>query len=371
MKVLEKRKEHVENQVDRKVKCLRTDNGLEFCNIKFDRYCKTHGIERHKTCVYTPQQNGVAERMNRTIMEKVRCLLIEFGLDESFWAEAAATVAYIINRSPASAIDHNVPEELWLNRKPGYKHLKRFCSIAYVHHDQGKLKPRELKGVFLGYLAGTKGYKIWLLDERKCVIIQNVIFREDMVYKDLNKDVNDAVAGDSEASTSNFGVITELVKKRVSSKQGGVTTDPVEVSESESEEDSEEPAEPAETQSPEPSGLTNYQLARDITRRQIVAPAKMKDYSQFSFALMTYEVLNVEEEPQCLHDAKKDENSELWNGAIGKEMDSLTKNATWELVDRPKDRKAISCKWLFKIKAGITGVKSKRYKARLVARGFS
>ena len=84
MKVLEKRKEHVENQVDRKVKCLRTDNGLEFCNIKFDRYCKTHGIERHKTCVYTPQQNGVAERMNRTIMEKVRCLLNESGLDESF-----------------------------------------------------------------------------------------------------------------------------------------------------------------------------------------------------------------------------------------------------------------------------------------------
>ena len=127
-------KELVENQVDRKIKCLRTYNGLEFCNTKFDRYCKTHGIGRHRTCVYTPQQNGVAERMNRTIMEKVRCLLIEFGLDESFWAEAAATVAYIINRSPASAIDHNVPEELWLNRKPGYKHLKRFCSIAYVHH---------------------------------------------------------------------------------------------------------------------------------------------------------------------------------------------------------------------------------------------
>jgi hypothetical protein len=342
-------KELVENQVDRKIKCLRTYNGLEFCNTKFDRYCKTHGIGRHRTCVYTPQQNGVAERMNRTIMKKVRCLLNESGLDESFWAEAAATAAYIINRSPASAIDHNVPEELWLNRKPGYKHLKRFGSIAYVHHDQGKLKPRAFKGVFLGYPARTKGYKIWLLDERKCVISRNVIFREDMVYKDLNKDVNDVVAEDAEASTSNSDVISELVKKRVSSKQGGVTTELVEVSESESEEDSEEPAETAVNQSHEPSGLTNYQLARDRTRRQIVAPVKMKDYSQFAFALMTYEILNVEEEPQCLHDAQKDENWELWNGAIGEEMDSLAKNGTWELVDRPKDRKVISCRWLFKI----------------------
>lgn len=64
-------KELVENLVDKIVKCLRTDNGLEFCNTKFDAYCKTHGIERHITCAYTPQQNGVAERMNKTIMEKV------------------------------------------------------------------------------------------------------------------------------------------------------------------------------------------------------------------------------------------------------------------------------------------------------------
>lgn len=135
--------------------------------------------------------------MNRTIMEKVRCKLNESGLDESFWAEAAATAAYIINRSPASAIDHNVPEELWLNKKPEYKHLKRFGSISYVHHDQGKLKPRALKGVFLGYPAGTKGYKIWLLDEEKCVISRNVVFQEDTVYKDLKGKMNEAVIDDS------------------------------------------------------------------------------------------------------------------------------------------------------------------------------
>lgn len=129
----------VENQMNKKVKVLRTDNGLEFCNVKIDDHCKAHGIERHRTCTYTPQQNGVAERMNRTLMEKVRCMLNESGLGEEYWAEAAAAAAYVINRSPSFAIDHNVPEELWLNRKPGYKHMRKFGSVCFVHHNQGKL----------------------------------------------------------------------------------------------------------------------------------------------------------------------------------------------------------------------------------------
>lgn len=160
----------VVNQVNRKVKCLRNDNSLEFCNIAFDNFCKSYGIERHRTCSYTPQQNGVAERMNMTIMEKVCCLLSESGLEEKFWTEAAATYVYIINMTPSSANDFNIPEELWLEKTPGYRHLRRFGSVVYVHLDQEKLKPRALKGVFIGYPAGVKGYKVWLLEERKVVI---------------------------------------------------------------------------------------------------------------------------------------------------------------------------------------------------------
>lgn len=219
-------KELVENQLNKRVKCLRTDNGLEFCNIKFDTYCKTHGIERHRTCAYTPQQNGVAERMNRTIMEKVRCMLNESGLNESFWAESAATAVYIINRSPSSAIDHNVPEELWLNRKPGYKHLRRFGSVAYVHQDQGKLKPRALKGIFLGYPTGTKGYKIWLLEEEKCVISRNVIFQEEVVYKDIKEKSDETEKEQGEASASGSVVMPKVVTITGGIEQGGVISVP-------------------------------------------------------------------------------------------------------------------------------------------------
>lgn len=81
----------VENQTGQKLKCLRTDNMLEFCNNLFDKVCRDSGINRHKTCPYTPIQNGVSERMNQTIMDKVRSMLVETGLDAEFWAEAAST----------------------------------------------------------------------------------------------------------------------------------------------------------------------------------------------------------------------------------------------------------------------------------------
>ena len=74
----------VENQVGKKIKVLRTDNGLEFCSKEFDNFCKKEGILRHHTVPYTPQQNGVAERLNRTLLEKARCMLINANLPKSF-----------------------------------------------------------------------------------------------------------------------------------------------------------------------------------------------------------------------------------------------------------------------------------------------
>ncbi|KAL0290776.1 UNVERIFIED_CONTAM: Retrovirus-related Pol polyprotein from transposon TNT 1-94 [Sesamum angustifolium] len=84
----------VENQTGKKLKVLRTDNGLEFCNQSFSNLCDECGIKRHKTNPYTPQQNGVAERMNRTLLEKVRCMLISSGLPKSFWGETLVTAAF-------------------------------------------------------------------------------------------------------------------------------------------------------------------------------------------------------------------------------------------------------------------------------------
>lgn len=110
----------------RSVKILRTDNGLEFSNRVFDEFCGRKGIQRHRTCAYTPQQNGVAKRMNRTIMEKVRSMLSDSGLPKRFWAEATHTVVVLINKTPSSAINFEIPDKKWSGL-----HMKAWLCFIY------------------------------------------------------------------------------------------------------------------------------------------------------------------------------------------------------------------------------------------------
>ena len=119
-----------ENQTGKKIKCLRIDKGLEFCNNRFDELCKKSAIKSHKTCAYTPHQNRVSKRMNRMIMDKVLCILAETGLKNNFWDHGASTAVYLINRSPNSSIEFKIPEEVWTGSKISYDHIRRFRSIA-------------------------------------------------------------------------------------------------------------------------------------------------------------------------------------------------------------------------------------------------
>ena len=133
------------------MKSLRTDNGLEFCNQNFSEMCDKFGIKRHKTNPYTPQQNGVAECMNRTLLEKVRCLLISSGLQKSFWGEAILTAAHLIILSPFVRLSGKTPDFVWNGRKPDISYLRIFGCSAFVHQNLDKLEPRSIKCVFIGY----------------------------------------------------------------------------------------------------------------------------------------------------------------------------------------------------------------------------
>jgi transposase InsO family protein len=96
---------------------LRTYNGREFCENEFEEFYKKCGIARQKTTTYTLEQNGVAERMNKTLMEKARCMLSGVGLGKEFWAEAVGTACYLVNRSPSSMLDDKTPKEVWTSNK--------------------------------------------------------------------------------------------------------------------------------------------------------------------------------------------------------------------------------------------------------------
>jgi transposase InsO family protein len=199
----------VENLTNEKLKTLRTDNGLEFCNNEFDLYCKENGLQRHRTVRITPQQNGVAERMNRTILNKVRCMLLQSGLSQGFWGEAALTAVHLINRSPSRAIEGKTPEEKWSGKPPNLSHLKVFGCAAYAHQSIGKLEPRALKCVFLGYPEGVKGYRLWVKEKGgfKTMNSRDVIFQEN-IFPCLHNEKSSAGIEDTNPAGTNLEVKT-------------------------------------------------------------------------------------------------------------------------------------------------------------------
>ncbi|GKC59951.1 retrotransposon protein, putative, ty1-copia subclass [Tanacetum coccineum] len=329
--------ELVENQTGRTVKKLRTDNGLEFCNWEFEQLCIENGIARYLTVFGTPQQNGVAERMNKTLMDKVRCLLIRSGLPKTFWAEATCMAVYLINRSPSRAIEKKTPMEMWSGHPSDYRMLRIFGCVAYPHDKQGKLEPRAVKCVLLGYPKGVKGYRLYRLDDEssKIVTSRNVVFNESVMYKDTLKD-----SGAGNKSVEELQVEVELQRLNYHT--------------------------PEEDQTDQEDG--DDEDARDQETNQ---PPDLTDYHNMA----AYAFVAVEEEdthePLTYQDAVACEDSSKWKDDMKEEMDSLRKNKTWELVDHLAGQKLVSCKWLFKIKEGIEGVQKPRYKARLVARGFT
>jgi transposase InsO family protein len=103
----------VENETVKRLKCLKLENGGEYCSKEFDDYCSYHGIRREKTVPGTPQENSVSERMNKTIMERARSMRLHAGLPLQFWANVVDIFFYLINMGPSNSLDGDIPEEAW------------------------------------------------------------------------------------------------------------------------------------------------------------------------------------------------------------------------------------------------------------------
>ncbi|KAG6772135.1 hypothetical protein POTOM_023531 [Populus tomentosa] len=156
----------VERETGRKLKCIRSDNGGEYRG-PFEKYCREHGIKLEKTIPKTPQQNGVVERMNKTIVEKIRCLLSHTKLPKSFWGEAMKTAVVMINLSPSIPFDFDVLNRVWKGKDVSYAHLIVFGCKAFIHI------PRD--------------ERLWDPKEKKIVRSRDVIFFEDQTIEDFEQ----------------------------------------------------------------------------------------------------------------------------------------------------------------------------------------
>ena len=177
-------KKWIENQTGKKIRCIRSDNGGEYTSDAFLRECQRSGIEHHFTVRETPQQNGVAERMNQTLVEKVRCMLSNVGLGRVYWAEAIDYACHLVNRLPSAAIGKKTPKEMWSGHPArDYEHMRVFGCPAYYHVQNDKLEPRAKKAIFIGFRRGVKGFKLYDQAERKIVISRDVTFDEASMLK--------------------------------------------------------------------------------------------------------------------------------------------------------------------------------------------
>jgi transposase InsO family protein len=312
----------VENQSENKIKRIRTDNGGEYVNNKFKYFCEYHGIKREMTNRYTPQQNGVAERKNRTLVEMAWCMLQSKGLPLFLWAEAIDTTSHVLNRSPTTCLENITSEEAWCGKKPDVKYFKVLgCeAFAYILDEiRENFFDKSVKCIFVGYDDQRKGYRLYDPSVEDVFTSRDVNFNEgfeDMIPSSLIPQVDI----DNGESSKSFEI-----------SQGSSSA--------------------VEESTPPPKTKSLQEIYQKT--------------QQFNYALMT--TIMKTSDPQTYGEAK---GQHEWEQAMENEYDSLIKNKTWELVDLPKGKNVVNNKWVYKTKFKSDG-SIEKHKARLVAKGYS
>ena len=406
------------------LKSFRTDNGGEYTSKEFSTFCADKGIIHEFTNPHTPEQNGVAERLNRTIIEAVRTMIIHAKLPLFLWAEAVSTAVYIHNRCPTAALKDGTPYEYWFGRKPDLSNLRVFGCVAYYlvpDKQRKKLDPKSRRAVFVGYPVGTKGYKLYDVDTGDFVRSRNIKFYESK-YHDFNN--NTKTSGDKTTKTNiEFGKYAIFPSEKLNSdvyinKPSLTSTDlNKEIYENENEmlneatnDGVEQGREMANTPVPhlEPNvdnvgnpvdeNINNHiPLGKQV---DTLAPAPViddqtvcKTYEETFMKqveslggkrerktrnrLIEADECNLVEsltsginEPKSMNEALQGKHSSQWEEAIQAEYNSLSENKTWDLVPRPSNTNVVGCRWVFKVKRKSDG-EIDRFKARLVAQGFT
>nr|GEV63941.1 putative ribonuclease H-like domain-containing protein [Tanacetum cinerariifolium] len=172
----------IENQLNKKVKAIRYDNGTEFRNAKLIDLCGAKGIKRDYSNARTPQQNEVAERKNRTLIKAARSMLADSKLPTMFWTEVVSTACYVLNRVSITTPHNKTPYELLSGKVPNISHLKPFgchVTILITSDHLNKFEGNATEGFLFGYAANSKAYRVYNLSSKKVEETLNLRYLED------------------------------------------------------------------------------------------------------------------------------------------------------------------------------------------------
>ncbi|KAE8725434.1 Indole-3-acetic acid-amido synthetase GH3.17 [Hibiscus syriacus] len=352
-------RDSAEGEVGKKICCLRTDNGGEYRSNEFSQYLRECRIRHQYTCANTPQQNGVAERKNRHLAEICRSMLHAKNVSGRFWAEAMRTAAFVINRLPQPRLGFVSPfEKLW-NIKPTVSYFRVFGCVCYVFvpdHLRSKFDKKAVRCIFVGYDSQRKGWKCCDPISGRCYTSRNMVFDEASSWWSSEKEVL--------SDSREFG-------DKLQQKMGEHDVQ-LQTSSDELEDPNDDDVEQRVTQNPWQTGVyqqpneeggpseTEESIPQSQLRRSTRIRRPNPKYANTA-------IIEEATEPETFEEASK---SSEWMTDMKEEIDALQQNQTWDIVPKIKDVKPISCKWVYKIKRRPDG-SIERYKARLVARGFS
>ena len=387
----------VTTQTGRKIKAIRSDNGGEYMNHRVQNWMKQKGIRHEVAAPYSPQQNGVAERTNRILCESAVAMMEEAEVDRSYWAEAVSTACYISNRLPTRATKMT-PYERWYGEKPDLKHLKVWGCIGFALKtgpEKRKMESRVRELRFIGYdLYNRSAYRMLDEEQKRVYIRRDVKFLEH-TFRTKGKEQTKAhtVAFPDLSNQEEFEVLKdddiEIKTKGNEMNDGNEQIIPVEnvqliptendLSDSDGNENSS--IHDAEIMSENKEmNVKDEQVTRRL-RTEIRPPqrygewAKQDDVERLDWMdISRCQVLCkmvTDSEPKAIEEAMNGPEANEWTMAVQDELDSLNEMNTWTLVPLPKNvRNVVDCKWIFRKKYNEDG-QIDRYKARLVARGFS
>ena len=278
-----------------RILCLRSDRGGEFTSSEFNEFCISHDIKRQLMTPHSPQQNGVVERKNRTIMSLVRSMLKEKNLPRELWGEAVNTVVYLLNRASTRSLKGLTPYEAWIGRKPSVEHLGIFGSVVHVKCTkvpQKKLEDRSSPMVFVGYEIGTKAYQCFDQVNGSLHISRDVVFEENAKWDWSNQ----------KESTPTLNFMPEL---SIKSTMGDPTSSEEDGVAERMEHDVEEPISSTESQDSEP---LRYKTVAQLYTETV--PMQEEDE----------ECMILFEEPSTYGEVASEE---AWNRAMKKEMEAI------------------------------------------------
>ncbi|KAE9586232.1 putative RNA-directed DNA polymerase [Lupinus albus] len=370
-----------ETQFNSKIKTIRSDNGKEF--FLHDFYSK-RGITHQTSCVETPQQNAIVERKHQHILGVARAIIFQSHLPKCFCNYVISHAIHLINRQLIVILSNHSPYEELYQKLPNIKHLRVFGCLCFastfVSH-RSKLDPRSRKCVFLGFKLGTKGYILLDIITNEILISRNVLFYEHILP--FTK-----IPESTSHSHTNDTLI--LPKHQLDPFNYTISTSDFQSTHVPYDQVSQTDQQLSNNQSIPPS---NDRITRHSTRHR-KPPTYLQDYhcsllsksSNQVFQAPKYHIsthlsydnlssrhrffslsISTNTAPTHYHEVIQ---HDCWKDAIQNELTALEKNNTWTLTNLPKDKHAIACKWVFKIKHKAGG-NIERYKARLVAKGYN